>query len=271
MLDFLIDAVEGGTQRVRNRRRTSCVLDKSGQYSSNSRAWQEAIQCRCGNEAGTHSPSVSRFLQGLDLRVVVANPDPGQSSRTSQSVIIAHNVAAMPVDSTDKSTGRPIRRLAVERIQTILVQQMSKVGPITSLYFVLKVGNPGRFQQTRDVGAFLGLCRSGTNGKLTRNYVFPIRNLNLNACWLAPRNTFWDLSGPTVGCASTDYVWPRREHSKPKSGPSSLSHEAAVLLLTLWKSRKPSSLPHYGLNRFEIGAVHPKPRTARRGRRSRDP
>ena len=65
------------------------------------------------------------------------------------------------------------------------LQQVSGVGPITSLYFVLKVGNPGRFQRARDIGAFLGLCRSGTKAeRLIRNYAFPNAEIDIcDASW----------------------------------------------------------------------------------------
>jgi transposase len=50
------------------------------------------------------------------------------------------------IKALDSSISRP----AAERYpETIYLQQVSGVGPITSLYFVLKVGNPGRFQRTR--------------------------------------------------------------------------------------------------------------------------
>ena len=32
------------------------------------------------------------------------------------------------------------------------------MGPITALYFVLKIEDPARFQNVRDVGAYAGLC-----------------------------------------------------------------------------------------------------------------
>jgi hypothetical protein len=42
-----------------------------------------------------------------------------------------------------------IARLATEKYsQTIYLQQISGVGPITSLYFVLKIENPQRFKRT---------------------------------------------------------------------------------------------------------------------------
>ncbi len=38
------------------------------------------------------------------------------------------------------------------------LQQIAGVGPLTALCFVLKIGDPGRFSRSRDVGAYLGLC-----------------------------------------------------------------------------------------------------------------
>jgi len=47
---------------------------------------------------------------------------------------------------------------AVERYpQTKPLQQISGVGPLTSLAFVLTVGDPSRFQKSRDVAAYFGL------------------------------------------------------------------------------------------------------------------
>ena len=67
-----------------DRRHTYCVLDEAGKMAregslSNTRE-QLATMARSYPgaavvmEAGTHSPWVSRFLQGMGLRVVVANP-----------------------------------------------------------------------------------------------------------------------------------------------------------------------------------------------------
>jgi transposase len=41
--------------------------------------------------------------------------------------------------------------------QTKLLRQISGVGPVTSLYFALVIGDPRRFRDARDVGAYLGL------------------------------------------------------------------------------------------------------------------
>src|SRR6478672_1512433 len=67
-----------------DRRHTYCVLDGAGKIAregslGNTREQLAAMArsypgATVVMEAGTHSPWVSRFLQGLDLRVVVANP-----------------------------------------------------------------------------------------------------------------------------------------------------------------------------------------------------
>jgi transposase len=42
--------------------------------------------------------------------------------------------------------------------QTTCLQQIPGVGPLTALYFVLKIEDPKRFNNVRDVGAYAGLC-----------------------------------------------------------------------------------------------------------------
>jgi transposase len=56
---------------------------------------------------------------------------------------------------------------------TAWLEQIPGVGPITALYFVLKIEDPARFKSARDVGAFLGLCprrdQSGENDPQLRS------------------------------------------------------------------------------------------------------
>jgi transposase len=80
--------------------------------------------------------------------------------------MIAQNVAAIAeLTERIKALDTSMNHLAAERYpQTIYLQQVSGVGPITSLYFALKVGNPWRFEQTRDIGPFVGLCPKRDQG-----------------------------------------------------------------------------------------------------------
>ena len=42
--------------------------------------------------------------------------------------------------------------------ESFYLHQIHGIGPITSLYFLLKIEDPRRFGKTRDIGAFIGLC-----------------------------------------------------------------------------------------------------------------
>ena len=282
-------------------------------------------------EAGTHSPWVSRFLQELGLRVIVANPrktraiyqnerksdrrdammlarlarmDPTllhpvehgsqeaqqdmlqlklrdslvrarvalinavrftlkslgypvsnpSSERFHKLVLsevpesigemIAHNVAAVAeLTQRIKALEVSISRLAAERYpETIYLQQVSGVGPITSLYFVLKVGTSGRFQRTRDIGAFLGLCpRRDQSGETDKE-------LRISKCgdqYL--RGLLVNAAQYILGPFGTDSAL--REHGlrlaqegtarAKKRAVVAVARKLAVLLLTLWKSREP--------------------------------
>jgi transposase len=282
-------------------------------------------------EAGTHSPWVSRFLQELGLRVIVANPrktraiyqnerksdrhdammlarlarmDPTllhpvehgsqeaqqdmlqlklrdslvrarvalinavrftlkslgypvsnpSSERFHKLVLsevpesigemIAHNVAAIAeLTQRIKALEVSISRLAAERYpETIYLQQVSGVGPITSLYFVLKVGTPGRFQRTRDIGAFLGLCpRRDQSGETDKELRISKCGDQYLRCLLV--NAAQYILGPF----GTDSAL--REHGlrlaqegtarAKKRAVVAVARKLAVLLLTLWKSREP--------------------------------
>ena len=116
------------------------------------------------------------------------------------------------------------------------------MGPITSLYFVLKVGNPGRFRRTRDIGAFLGLCpkrdQSGETDKELRiskcgdRY---LRRLLVGAAQyiLGPFGADSALREHGLGLAQEG------TSKAKKRAVVAVARKLAVLLLTLWKSREP--------------------------------
>ena len=324
-----------------DRRHTYCVLDEAGrmakegslgntreQLATVARSYPGATTVM---EAGMHSPWVSRFLQELGLRVIVANPRKTRaiyenerksdrrdammlarlarmdltllhpvkhgSQEAQQDMLqlklrdslvrarvalinavrftlkslgypvsnpssacfhklvlkevpesigemIAHNVAAIAeLTERIKALDTSISRLAAERYpETIYLQQVSGVGPITSLYFVLKVGNPGRFQRTRDIGAFLGLCpkrdQSGETDKELRISKCGDRYL---------RRLLVGAAQYTLGPFGADSAL--REHGlrlaregtarDKKRAVVAVARKLAVLLLTLWKSREP--------------------------------
>jgi transposase len=158
--------------------------------------------------------------------------------------MIAHNVAAIAeLTERIKALDNSISRVAAERYpETIYLQQVSGVGPITSLYFVLKVGNPGRFRRTRDIGAFLGLCpkrdQSGETDKELRISKCGDRYL---------RRLLVGAAQYILGPFGADSAL--REHGlrlaregtarAKKRAVVAVARKLAVLLLTLWKSREP--------------------------------
>jgi transposase len=57
-----------------------------------------------------------------------------------------------------KTYEKLIESLACEKYpETTLISQVAGVGPLTSLAFVLTIGDKGRFKSSRDIGAYLGL------------------------------------------------------------------------------------------------------------------
>ncbi|HET7237696.1 MAG TPA: transposase, partial [Terrimicrobiaceae bacterium] len=157
--------------------------------------------------------------------------------------MIAHNVAAIAeLTQRIKALDASLGRLAAERYpETIYLQQVSGVGPITSLYFVLKVGSPERFRRTRDIGAFVGLCprrdQSGATDKELRISKCGDRYL---------RRLLVGAAHYILGPFGADSAL--REHGlrlaqegtakAKKRAVVAVARKLAVLLLTLWKSRE---------------------------------
>lgn len=324
-----------------DRRHTYYVLDEAGemaregslgntreQLANMARSYPGATAVM---EAGTHSPWVSRFLQELGLRVIVANPrktraiyenerksdlrdammlarlarmDPTLlhplehgSQEAQQDMLqlklrdslvrarvalinavrfslkslgypvsnpssacfhklvlkevpesigemIAHNVAAIAeLTERIKALDTSISRLAAERYpETIYLQQVSGVGPITSLYFVLKVGNPGRFQRTRDIGAFLGLCpkrdQSGETDKELR--ISKCGDRYLRRLLVSAAQYILGPFGANSALREHGLRLAQEGTAKAKKrAVVAVARKLAVLLLTLWKSREP--------------------------------
>lgn len=135
-----------------------------------------------------------------------------------------------------------LAKLAAERYpQTVYLEQVSGVGPITALYFVLKVGDPARFEQTRDIGAFVGLCprrdQSGGTDKELRiskcgdRY---LRRLLVGAAQhiMGPfgADSALRLQGLKMAADGTA--------KSKKRAVVAVARKLAVLLLTLWKRQE---------------------------------
>jgi transposase len=149
---------------------------------------------------------------------------------------------------------REISALArTEYPQTLWLQQIPGVGPITALYFVLKIEDPSRFENVRDVGAYAGLCprrdQSGESDpqlRISKRGDAYLRRLLVSAAQY--------ILGP-FGPASA-----LREYGlmlavdgtrrAKKRAVVAVARKLSVLLLSLWKNQtlyRP--FPHPGLMR----------------------
>jgi len=131
-----------------------------------------------------------------------------------------------------------VRRSQKDYPATQRLQQITGVGPLTALCFVLKVGDPQRFRRGRDVGAYLGLCprrdQSGGTDKQLR--ISKCGDGLLRRLLVSAAHYVLGPFGPP--CAL-------REHGQRLTGTGSarekkravvaVARKLAVLLLSLWK------------------------------------
>jgi len=118
------------------------------------------------------------------------------------------------------------------------LRQVTGVGPITSLTFVLTIENPDRFESARDVGPYLGLVpKRDQSGELDRELRISkagdayLRKLLVGAAQyiLGPFGPDCDLRRHGLELAA------RGGRSAKKKAVVATARKLAVLLLTLWK------------------------------------
>jgi transposase len=131
-----------------------------------------------------------------------------------------------------------VQRSKTDYPVTQRLQQISGVGPLTALCFVLKIGDPQRFGRGRDVGAYLGLCprrdQSGGTDKQLR--ISKCGDGLLRRLLVSAAHYVLGPFGPA--CAL-------REQGQRLTGTGSarekkravvaVARKLAVLLLSLWK------------------------------------
>ena len=141
-----------------------------------------------------------------------------------------------------KLLDREIRTLAHSKYpETTWLEQIPGVGPITALYFVLKIGDPARFERVRDVGAFIGLCprrdQSGENDpqlRISKRGDAYLRRLLVSAAQyilgpFAPASALRQY-GLTLAAEGTARA--------KKRAVVAVARKLAVLLLSLWKNER---------------------------------
>lgn len=121
---------------------------------------------------------------------------------------------------------RTIGQIAERYPETRALQQITAVGPLTSLSFVLTIEDPQRFPRNRLVGAYLGLTprRRDSGERQPQLRITPSRATAACAdCWSRPRTTSSAPSGRTRTCAAGACATPAQEPATPRSAPSSPS------------------------------------------------
>jgi transposase len=122
------------------------------------------------------------------------------------------------------------------------LREIPGVGPLTVLYFVAIIGDPARFAKSRDVGAYLGLCRRrDDSGDYQSELAITKAGDRYMRALLA--NCASHILGP-FGKDSDLRQWglkklgggTRAERRKTKVA---VARKLAVVMLTLWKSGKP--------------------------------
>jgi transposase len=162
---------------------------------------------------------------------------------TALSEVIAPSVQALEQLSLRiKVLEREISALARSKYPaTAWLEQIPGVGPITALYFILKIEDPKRFAKVRDVGAFVGLCprrdQSGENDpqlRITKRGDAYLRRLLVSAAQyilgpFAPPSALRQY-GLTLAAEGTARA--------KKRAVVAVARKLAVLLLTLWKNER---------------------------------
>lgn len=116
------------------------------------------------------------------------------------------------------------------------------VGALTALYFAAIVGDPSRFSDARDLGAYLGLCRRRED---SGDYTSEMRITKAGDPYMRSllTNCASHILGP-FGVDSDIRRWGltkvgARTRAEKKKAKVAVARKLAVVMLTLWKSGRP--------------------------------
>ncbi len=141
-----------------------------------------------------------------------------------------------------KALDRAIEALAAESYpETEFLTQITGVGTITSLTFILTIGDPDRFRRQRDVAAYLGLVpkrdQSGNTDKQLR--ISKAGDAYLRRLLVGAAQYVLGPFGPD--CALKRHGLKLAERGGPrakKKAVVAIARKLAVLLLALWKKEE---------------------------------
>lgn len=158
--------------------------------------------------------------------------------------MIAPNVEALAeLTARIKNLELEINALARTKYpQSARLQQIPGVGPITALYFVLKIEDPSRFPNVRDVGAYAGLCpkrdQSGESDPQLR--ISKRGDAYLRRLLVSASNYILGPFGPESALRQYGLRLAVEGTARAKKRATvAVARKLAVLLLSLWKSQRP--------------------------------
>jgi transposase len=140
-----------------------------------------------------------------------------------------------------------VRELTQQIIQTAeehhpatkLLEQIPGVGPVTSLSFVLTIGNPGRFEDPRDVAAYLGLVpRREQSGDMDKQLpISKTGNREMRRLLVQCAQYILGHFGPDCDLRRHGLqLAARGGKSAKRKAVIAIARKLAVLMLVLWKT-----------------------------------
>ena len=137
------------------------------------------------------------------------------------------------------AAGREVEALCEAHPETRALRQVTGVGPITALTFVLTIEDPGRFPKNREVGAYLGLVprqrESGERAPQLR--ISKSGDAGLRRLLVQAAHYILGLFGPDTDLRrwGERYAATGAGNAKKRAAVA-VARRLAVLLLALWKS-----------------------------------
>ena len=177
------------------------------------------------------SPSSECFARKARARLKSEHPDLLALVEASLCVL---DTMTEQIRRLEKSIGQ----MAVEKYpEAEFLTQIGGVGPLTSLTFILTIGDPTRFPHKRDVGAFLGLVpgrdQSGDTDKQLR--ITKAGNRYLRKLLVQAAQYILGRYGPDTALRRKGLKLAERGGPRAKrKAVVAVARNLAVLLLTLW-------------------------------------
>ena len=124
--------------------------------------------------------------------------------------------------------------------QTLWLQQVPGVGAVTALYFVLKIEDPQRFENVRDVGAYVGLCprRDKSGGSDPQLGIFKRGDAYLRRLLVSAAHYILGPFGPASALRDYGLMLAADGTARAKKqAVVAVARKLCVLLLSLWKNQ----------------------------------